>query len=517
MNNGNLVSLSTRPAREHSEISRRGQKASAEAKRIKKTYLEIANVILNGRIGEKQTNVTKKLLPEYDEAITGKVAMLAGQLKAASEGDARAYKNIAPLIEQLEGVGARNDKFYLPARLLSSAYADVNRSIDENEFLEYVFKGGRGSLKSTYLGEKIIEIIKNNSDIHVLVCRKVANTLRDSVFAQIWWAICELGLEREFKKTTSPLEITYLKTGQKIFFRGADEPENIKSIKTDFGYIGVLWFEEFDQFHGDEEIRRIQQSAIRGGDTAWIFKSFNPPITNLNWANKYCLIPKNNRFVHNSTYLTTPKKWLGQPFLDEAEQLKKINPKAYNHEYLGEIVGTGGQVFENLTIREITDEEKQSFDWCYFGQDWGWYPDPNAFVACYYNSAQMKLYIYEERVGNKKSNEEWARIIDSHRDDKIVADSAEKKSTEDFRSMGFNMRDAEKGSGSVDYSMKWLQSRAEIIIDPVVCPVATKEFIEYEYERTKSGDVISGYPDKNNHCIDAIRYATEEIWRRRGQ
>ena len=517
MNDENLVSLATRTKRERIEIAKKGAAASTAKKRANKSYLEIAEIILNGKIGNKPTATVKNLLPEYDDTVTGKVAMLAGQLSAAAKGDAKAYKNIAPLIEQLEGASGDSNNFYIPARLLSSAFVDVNRSIDNRDYLEYVLKGGRGSAKSSFYGLKIPELIINNPDIHGLICRKVANTLRDSVFAQIWWGICELGLEKKFKKTTSPLEITYLKTGQKIFFRGADEPEKIKSIKTDFGYIGILWFEEFDQFNGDEEIRQIQQSAIRGGDMAWIFKSFNPPITNLNWANKYCLIPKNNRLVHHSTYLTTPKEWLGQPFLDEAELLERINPRAYKHEYLGEIVGTGGQVFENLTIRKIEDKEKTAFDWCYFGQDWGYFPDPNAFVGCYYDSARMKLYIYEEHVANKMRNEDWAKVIESHLADKIVADSAENKSIEDFRAYGFNMRAAEKGSGSVDYSMKWLQSRAEIIIDPELCPNAAREFSEYEYDRTKSGEVISSYPDKNNHCIDAVRYATEEIWRKRGQ
>ena len=127
--------------------------------------------------------------------------------------------------------------------------------------------------------------------------RPPGRALRDSVFSQLQWAIGELGLDAEFKSTVSPMEITYLPTGQKIFFRGADEPGKIKSIKPPFGYIGGLWFEELDQFHGEEAVRKIEQSAIRGGDVAYVFKTFNPPRSAANWVNRYVKIPKATRYL----------------------------------------------------------------------------------------------------------------------------------------------------------------------------------------------------------------------------
>ena len=184
------------------------------------------------------------------------------------------------------------------------------------------------------------------------------------MYSQIVWAIAELGLEDQFKCTTSPLEITYKPTGQKIYFRGADEPGKIKSIKPAFGYIGIAWFEELDQFKGPEAVRNIEQSAIRGGDLAYIFKSFNPPRTAMSWANKYVQVPKANQYQHHSTYLDLGSRvrWLGKPWIDEAEHLKAVNPTAYEHEYLGVANGTGGQVFENLQLRKITDAEIAQFD-----------------------------------------------------------------------------------------------------------------------------------------------------------
>ena len=296
----------------------------------------------------------------------------------------------------------------------------------------------------------------------------------------------------------------------------------LKSIKVPFGYIGILWFEELDQFCGEEEIRSIEQSVIRGGDEAFIFKSFNPPRTIGNWANQFVKVPKETRLICKSSYLDIPPEWLGKVFLEEAAHLKEINPAAYEHEYGGNPNDEGGSVFTNLTLRHITDDEIGRFDRVYNGIDWGWYPDPFRFHRVAYLAASGQLYIFDELSGNKLPNREIGRLLKERgvtRQDKIVADSGGEgpKSIADLREMGFMLRRAKKGPGSVAYSMKWLSSLREIVIDPVRCPMAAKEFMEYEYETTEAGEVVSGYPDRDNHSIDAVRYALEEIWRRRGQ
>lgn len=410
--------------------------------------------------------------------------------------------------------------FELPARVIAPPYLAALYDIEEKEHREYIFKGGRGSTKSSFVGLEIINLIKKNPTMHALCCRKVSNTLKDSVFNQLKWAISALELDDEFTSTVSPIEITYKPTGQKIYFRGADDPTKIKSIKPPFGYIGIVWFEELDQFAGPEEIRNIEQSAIRGGDDAYIFKSFNPPKTDNNWANKYVKIPKDNQYQLHTTYLDVPKKWLGKTFIEEAEHLKEVNPTAYEHEYLGVANGNGGNVFDNVVIREITDDEIKVFDRIYRGNDWGWYPDPFAFNQMHYDANRKILYIFDEIHENKKSNKETAELIKQHGvgpNDKITADSAEPKSIGDYKDYGLFCRGAKKGPGSVDYSMKWLQSLTKIVIDKKRCPHTADEFLDYEYERTKDGEIISGYPDKDNHHIDACRYGLEEVWSRRGQ
>lgn len=405
--------------------------------------------------------------------------------------------------------------FVLPWNVISPAFVDALHKFEENIFTEYVFSGGRGSTKSSFISLKIIELIKNNPELNAVIVRQVANTLRDSVFAQIQWAIESLELTDEFKCTYSPLEITYKPTGQKIYFRGADEPTKLKGIKVKSGYLGILWFEELDQFKGPEAVRTIEQSVVRGGDKAYIFKSFNPPKTANNWANKYVKVPKKNRYFNHSNYTQVPKKWLGKAFIEEAEHLKEINPKSYEHEYLGIANGNGGNVFDNVIIRQITDEEISEFDRIYMGVDWGWFPDPWTWNKMYYNSSQNKLYIFDEARENKKSNKDTYEILVNEKGvtpaDIITCDSAEKKSIQDYKNYGLSARGARKGPGSVDYSMKWLVSLNEIVIDNIRCPYTATEFLEYEYERTKDGEVISGYPDKNNHHIDAVRYALEHI------
>ncbi len=415
---------------------------------------------------------------------------------------------------------ADGQPFGLPADVIAPAFLDAYRDIADHKHTEYIFSGGRGSTKSTFVSLAIIYLLKNNPAMHAVAMRQVKDTLRDSVYTQLCWAIDALGLGDEFKRTTSPMEIEYLPTGQKIYFRGADDPGKIKSIKPQFGYIGLLWFEELDQYHGPESIRNIEQSVIRGGDETYIFKSFNPPQTANNWANKYVTIPKDTQYQHRSNYLTVPAEWLGKTFIAEAEHLKSVNPTAYDHEYMGIANNTGGAVFTNVRVEAITDEQIKQFDHVLHGQDWGYYPDPAHYSRVHYDAARRTLYIYGELRAWKQSNEALYKSLTEYGvlpSDLIIADSAEPKSVGDFRAYGANCRGAEKGPESVKYSIKWLQGLTAIVIDNARAPYSAQEFLDYEFERTKDGEIISEYPDKNNHAIDSVRYATNLIWRRKGE
>lgn len=218
---------------------------------------------------------------------------------------------------------------------IGPAFYGIAHDIFHHGHTHYDFSGGRGSLKSSTVSIIVPLLLVGNPGTHALVLRKVANTIRDSVYSQYIWAIGELGMAAYWEAKVSPMELIYKPTGQKIMFRGADDPMKIKSIKVPFGYIAVTHFEEKDQFAGRAEIRNILQSTMRGGSVFWNFESYNPPISRDNWANKDSLEERADRLCHKSTYLQAPPEWLGEQFLAEAEHLKETDERAYQHEYLG--------------------------------------------------------------------------------------------------------------------------------------------------------------------------------------
>ena len=403
--------------------------------------------------------------------------------------------------------------------VIGSAFYPVARDVLNHDHTHYDLSGGRGSLKSSFVSIMVPILLIQHPSCHALVLRKVANTIRDSVYSQYMWAIGELGMAHLWDARRTPMELIYKPTEQKIMFRGADDPMKIKSIKVPFGYIGITHFEEKDQFAGRAEIRTILQSTMRGGSCYWNFESYNPPISRDNWANMDTLEERDDRLCHKSTYLDAPQEWLGDQFVAEAEYLRDTNDRAYKHEYLGDPVGTGADVFENVEIRDITDEEVNRFDRILNGVDWGYFPDPWAFNRVYFDSARQTLYIFDELEESKKGNKETADLLIAHgltKADRITADSAEPKSVADYYKYGLSCVGAIKGPGSVERSMVWLQTLNSIVIDKKRCPKTAHEFLHYEYERNRDGEIISGYPDVNNHHIDAVRYATEKIWRKSG-
>nr|DAG04916.1 MAG TPA: terminase large subunit [Siphoviridae sp. ctClL93] len=509
-NTKNLVPMNKRTKEEQREIAQKGGIASVEARRANKSLASLAKSIAQQPAPEKlKSQITRAGLAIDDEDMTCNAAIVAGVYGKAISGDDRAVDRW----ENWTNDAAAEDKpCRIPADLIGKAFVDINRKIEPNR--DYIFEGGRGGLKSTYISEKLTELLKNNPMMHACVVRKQTNTLKDSVFSQIQWAINEMGLTNEFDFKTHPPEITLKKTRQKIYFRGCDDPVKLKSIKPPFGYIGILWIEERDQLAGAAEERSVKQSVLRGGVDSYFFGSYNPPKSRANWVNQQLLEPDKNRIVHHSTYMDAPAEWLGTMFLNDAEHLKEVNPAAYEHEYLGVPNGDGGNVFDNITARAITDDEIARFDRIYQGVDFGWYPDPFAFLRMHYDVTNETLYFIDEHRSNKTSNADNAAWIkqQGYDDFPVVCDSAEPKSVADMRASGVDARAAIKGPGSVEYGMKWLQCR-RIVIDPMRTPEAYKEFINYEYERDKDGNVISGYPDKDDHFISAARYGMERVFR----
>ena len=413
------------------------------------------------------------------------------------------------------------------ALLIPGSWNGVHRAIMAHDATDYVFPGGRGSAKSSDVSLHIPAILAGHPDVHAVVFRKVARTLRTSVYAQMSWALSAMGKADEWDCTVSPMQMRHRRTGQTISFLGLDEKEKAKSLKVPFGYVGVVWYEETDQFSGAAEIRSVNQSLTRGGELFWRFYSYNPPRSKNSWVNAFADDGAPGKIVHRSTYLDVPPEWLGRAFVDDAEALKEINEQAYRHEYLGEMVGTDGEVFRNVEDRELTDEDVEGFAWTRCGVDWGYAVDPWVFVRVAYDRKTKTVYVFDEDRGLRLSNEQTAsrikaRLSDEDRDgsptylpraprNRVYADAAEPKSVASYRAQDIDCRAAAKWPGSVEEGIQWLQTRAKIVIDRKRCPLAYQEFSAYEYEVDKDGKTLESYPDRDNHAIDAVRYALSPL------
>lgn len=531
LKNGNKTKFKS--GEEAAKNGKKGGIASGIAKRQKKTIAEIVKNMMNAELtdAEKQS-MAKRYGVEIGEEATISSLMVAGQVKEAMKGNTKAFNALTEIAKEQEEREAKNEAekaallakdYHTDLDIIADVYHPIVRKIRRKEVREIVLRGGRGSAKSSVGTILPFELMRNNHNIHCIALRQVKDTLRDSIYAQFQWS-CDKQAENpmfdrenwDFK--LSPLEITYKPTGQKIYFRGADDPGKIKSIKVPFGYIGIVIFEEFDQFIGQEAVRKIEQSVARGGDDILFIKMFNPPISKSNWANQYAEEPKDGKIVLSTTYEDVPRDWLGNTFIEEAEHLKKVNPDAYDHEYGGQPIGIGTEIFKFLEIRKITDEEIQRQERIYQGQDWGWEPDPKAFIRLSYNHNTETIMLIDEDGGTCIRVADMAqRIIDKGYDDYNISCGVDEiEHINDYRDAGLPAIKAIVKPGSVRRTHEWLQCR-KIVIDPERTPRAYKEFSNYEHDVDKNGEVIDGYPDRNNHWIDAVRYATSPLSMRRGE
>ena len=421
---------------------------------------------------------------------------------------------------------------------ISPIFYDVFDKISSNQFKfsDLWLSGGRGSLKSSFMGIIIPYLIMRDGSwvdqglmssdnlSNAVVLRKFGNTLRDSVFSQIEWGINKLNSGELWECALAPLCWTYLPTGQKIYFRGLDDATKTKSMKPKVGRILYAWYEELEEYNGIEEIRKANQSFFRGGDSdssliklkPISFESYNPPLTMASWVNKERENQNDSRFVIHSTYLDIPEpkrtEWLGEAFIDAAESLKQRDFRAYRHEYLGEVVGTSGAIFKNLCDERISDQQIKFFHNCLCGIDWG-FGHPFVWLKCSFDKENDIIYVYDEVVETELINKEAMRIIlkKNHNDKRIgiIADSAEKKSIYEWRGKGWNIRGCRKPKNSDRYGIKWISGRKKLVVDSVRCPKAYQQLSAYEYVRDKNGDYLDQLPKINDDVPDCLRYALE--------
>lgn len=395
------------------------------------------------------------------------------------------------------------------------------KASNSNEYLRYVLKGGRASSKSTHVALKLIKDMMKYP-VTTLCVRKVARTLEESVFEQLKEAIDMLGVAEYWRVVKSPLQLVYLPRGNKIIFRGADDPMKIKSIKVSKFPIAFLWIEELAEFKTEDEISTIENSVLRAelpdGLFYAFYYSYNPPKRKQSWVNKKYeshMIPANT-FVHHSTYLNNPH--ISKDFVQEAEHIKETKPEKYKWEYLGEAIGSGVVPFDNLTFRAIKDEEIATFDNIRQGIDWGYGTDPFSFGRWHYDKTRRRIYAIDELYGVKIHNREVAEWMKEkgYHSDTTIADSAEPKSVDEMKKYGIRIKGAKKGPGSVEYGEKWLDDLEEIVIDPRRTPNIAKEFENIDYAVDKDGNVLPKLMDRDNHTIDGARYAFEDDMKKSG-
>lgn len=420
---------------------------------------------------------------------------------------------------------------------IAPVYLPLHEDIKAGRHRFYNLPGGRGSCKSSFVSLEIVDGIQGDptGQSNAIVFRKVAGTMRDSVFSQIAWAIDMLGVSHLWKATVSPMMYEYRPTGAQILFRGLDDASKLKSIKPRRGTFRYCWFEEFSELSGPNFTRNVMQSVLRGqGPGAIVFRTFNPPISANNWANVFIREPDEKAVTLLTDYTMIPPDWLGESFLYEAERLRDVNPKAYEHEYLGVPTGAGGEVFPNLEIREITDEEIEQMGYFYQGLDFGFAVDPAAFLRVSYDRKSDTVFFVDEIYKRHLSNKQLAAEIKKRRYDRggdtyhspilggvyeekqlITADCAEPKSIADMQAESLKCIPCHKEPGCVAYRVKWLQHR-RIVIDPKRTPEAYREFVNYSYATDKDGNFLSELPDKDNHTIDACAYALDRLIYRRG-
>ena len=371
-----------------------------------------------------------------------------------------------------------------------------------------VLKGGKGSKKSTTTALNLIYRLLKYPESNILVVRAVMNTHRDSTFAQLRWAQNALSVSHLFKNTVSPLEMTYIPTGQKILFRGFDDVLKLASTTVEKGYLCWVWIEEAYEIESESDFEKLDLSVPRGNIPESLFKqttlTFNP------WSEKHWL---KSRFFDTESPDTKSfsTNYLTNEFLDDTdravfEKLKREHPRRYRVAGLGEWGVSEGLVFQNW-IEGIPD--LSSGEWrAFFGLDYGYTTDPTAFIAIKVNTAEKIIYVFDEFCETRMLNCDIANKIISmgYGKERIRADSAEPKTNDDLRRLGLlRLQPSVKGRDSVINGIMNI-SEYKIFVDPK-CKNTLSELSSYCWDKSLPNTPV----DKNNHLMDALRYAFYDV------
>ncbi len=380
-----------------------------------------------------------------------------------------------------------------------------------------VVKGGKASKKSCTAALWFIVNLMKHPEANLLVVRSVYDTHRNSTFAVLKWAIRQLGVGDKWKAVTSPLELRYLPTGQRIIFKGFDDWQKLASTTVDYGYLCWVWIEEAFEISSEADFDKLDLSVPRGQIPPNLFHqttiTFNP------WSEKHWLkkrffdTPREDTLAITTNYLCN--EFLDPSDIEKFERMKEENPRLYDVAGLGNWGVSEGLIYERWEIKSfdkdnIGGDESWKFKHV-FGLDYGYTNDPTAFIAMAVNAVDKEIYIYDEHYETRMLNEDIARMIKSKgfAKERIIADCAEPKSNDDLRRLGITrLTAARKGKDSIRNGIAKIQEY-KIYVHPD-CVNTIAELSSYVWDKTKDGEVINKPVDKNNHLMDAMRYAMED-------
>lgn len=519
MNDENLRPLNSRTQRERKEIARMGAIACNEAKKRKKDTAQLVQMMLNSKLNEKNGKAVKQVVGDIeDDDLTVNALMTAGMVKSAINGNVKAFECLQEYQNKAVKVEDKNSTWYVPITDITTDFVEVYRAIHEafetGKYREIISKGGRGSIKSNFWSAVAEETIYQDSQAHIVYTRRYKTDLRGSVYNQFMKTIIRHNKLDEWEFTTSPMMAKYKKTGQCVIFVGADKPISLKSYNLSFGYVKMVIHEECDEMAGVEQMDNIEDTFLRSDTPALDVKVFNPPKSANNFMNAYTLecANKQGTYITHSYYYNVPIKWLGQRFFDRANWFKENKPKYYANNYLGEVVGTGGAIFENLEMRTITDAEIDAMGEFHYGLDFG-FEHPQTFIKCHYDYENDILYPVMEVWARRCKNSVFARKIKDFKDVEIICDSARPDNIADMDGWGFDVVGAVKrwqNKGRA-YSWEWLQQCNKIVVDAERTPHLAHELQTLEFEQLKDGSFSSEYPTLGEDSIMALIYALNRV------
>ena len=372
-------------------------------------------------------------------------------------------------------------------------------------------KGSRASKKSKTTALRIIYNMMKYDKSNTLVVRKTYRTLKDSCFTDLKWATRRLEVEHLWEFKYSPLEATYLPTGQKILFRGLDDPLKITSITVDYGFLCWVWLEEAYEITSEKDFDTLDES-IRGELPPYLWKqwmiTFNP-WNEHHWLKKRFFDVKNDPDILAITTNYKCNEWLDEADLRLFDNMKEKNPRRYQVAGLGNWGIVDGLVYENWKEEKFTLDQVINCD-SVNGIDFGYTNDPAAVFIGFIDTEHKKLYvwdeIYKKGLSNKKLYEE---IENAHYQKKsFTADCAEPKSIDELRGYGLRVEKSQKGKDSITHGIQYIQD-FEIIIHPR-CVNFITEIGNYTWDEDRLGNKINRPIDGFNHLMDAMRYAVEK-------